>query len=112
MFGGLTFMVAGRMCVGVDGRDLLLRLGPEDAARALDEPHVRPMDFTGRPVRGFVFVSPPAFRSRALLARWIERAVVYAEATSPAEKRARGGTASGSAASRRRRAPARGDSSG
>ena len=46
MFGGIAFMLAGNMCCGVIGEDLLVRLG-DDAERALAEPHTRPMDFTG-----------------------------------------------------------------
>jgi len=49
MFGGLAFMVAGHMAVGIVGAELMVRLGQERAAAALAEEHVRPMDFTGRP---------------------------------------------------------------
>lgn len=55
MFGGIAFMVAGHMAVGVVDSELMLRLGPEGAERALSEPHIRPMDFTGRPMKGYVF---------------------------------------------------------
>lgn len=47
MFGGIAFMVAGNMAVGVIGEDLMVRLDPADAEKALGEPHARPMDFTG-----------------------------------------------------------------
>jgi TfoX/Sxy family transcriptional regulator of competence genes len=79
MFGGLTFMVAGRMCCGVHGDELILRLGPEGAEKALRSPHVRPMDFTGRPMRGFVTVRPEGL-SGERLQRWVERAVAFAVA--------------------------------
>jgi TfoX/Sxy family transcriptional regulator of competence genes len=52
MFGGIAFMVGGHMACGVIGQDLMLRLGPEATQRALREPNVRPMDFTGRPSGG------------------------------------------------------------
>jgi hypothetical protein len=52
MFGGLAFMVNGHMCCGIIRDDLMLRLGADQAGQALKEPHVRPMDFTGRPLRG------------------------------------------------------------
>lgn len=52
MFGGLTFMVGGHMCCGVTGDDLMVRLEPAAAEAALAEPGVRPMDFTGRPLKG------------------------------------------------------------
>jgi hypothetical protein len=54
MFGGLTFMVAGRMWCGVARDELIVRLDPDREADALAQPHARPMDFTGRPMRGFV----------------------------------------------------------
>jgi hypothetical protein len=60
MFGGLAFMVGGHMACGVLGDDLVLRLGPEGAEDGLERPGVRPMDFTGRPLKGYVFVAPTA----------------------------------------------------
>ncbi len=54
MFGGLAFMVAGHMATGVVGDELMLRLGPERTAAALERPGMRPMDMTGRVMRGFV----------------------------------------------------------
>src|ERR1700758_2146887 len=56
MFGGLTFMVAGHMCCGVNRNELIVRLDPDDMGRALARPHARPMDLTRRPMRGFVTV--------------------------------------------------------
>jgi len=49
MFGGLTFMVAGHMCCGVNGDELIVRLDPDHEGDALAKSHARPMDFTGRP---------------------------------------------------------------
>jgi TfoX/Sxy family transcriptional regulator of competence genes len=74
MFGGLAFMVNGHMCCGISGDDLMLRLGPDRAERALEEPHVRPMDFTGRPMRGYVYVAAPGLRTEATLRRWLQLA--------------------------------------
>jgi TfoX/Sxy family transcriptional regulator of competence genes len=79
MFGGLTFMVAGHMCCGVHGDELILRLGPDGAEQALESPHVGPMDFTGRPMRGFVTVRPDGLAGEQLR-RWVERAAAYATA--------------------------------
>ncbi|MGH3297000.1 MAG: TfoX/Sxy family protein [Trebonia sp.] len=56
MFGGLAFLLGGRTFCGIVKDALMARLGPEGADRALDQPHVRPMDFTGRPMKGMVFV--------------------------------------------------------
>jgi TfoX N-terminal domain len=58
MFGGIAFMVGGNMACGVLGEDLIVRLAPEEAEAALREPHTRPFDATGRPMRGWLFVSP------------------------------------------------------
>lgn len=77
MFGGLAFMVAGHMCCGVTGHDLVLRLGADRADAALGEPHTRPMDFTGRPMKGFVYVSPAGLGTAAELRRWIDRATAF-----------------------------------
>jgi len=77
MFGGITFMVGGHMACGVVGQELMLRLGREAAEQALREPHVRAMDFTGRPSRGAVFVSADGLRHSRDLKRWIDAAMAY-----------------------------------
>jgi TfoX/Sxy family transcriptional regulator of competence genes len=82
MFGGLTFMVAGHMCCGVNGDELILRLGPDRATEALAVPHARPMDFTGRPLTGFVTVDRQGLSGRAL-AKWVREAVAWAESLPP-----------------------------
>ena len=66
MFGGLAFMIDGHMCCGIVGDDLMLRLGPDGAKTALERPHVREMDFTGRPMTAMVFVAPDWLRRAAL----------------------------------------------
>ena len=76
MFGGLAFMVRGYMTVGVLGDSLMVKLGPEGAASALEKPGVRPMDFTGRPMKAMVFVDEGALRGRRL-AQWVDRAVEF-----------------------------------
>src|ERR1700730_1943109 len=75
MVGGLSFMVAGSMCCGVTGSALMVRVGAEARDRALAEPHVRPMEFAGRPLAAFVCVDPPGFRTDATLRVWIQRGV-------------------------------------
>jgi len=77
MFGGIAFMVGGHMCCGVNGSNLMLRLGEAQAAAALEHPQTRPMDFTGRPMKGFVYVSPEGTRSQDDLRAWIERAAQH-----------------------------------
>ena len=82
MFGGLTFMVGGHMCCGVNGDELIVRLDPDQENDALARPHARPMDFTGRPMRGFVTVQPEGLKG-AQLNRWVREAVAQAESLSP-----------------------------
>jgi TfoX N-terminal domain len=59
MFGGVAFLLSGHMAAGVAGPSAMLRLGEEAAQEALAHPNVRPMDFTGRPMRGYVFADRP-----------------------------------------------------
>ena len=74
MFGGLTFMLRGHMSVGVLGEEFMVRVGPDSYESALKEPHARRMDFTGRPMKGFVFVEPDGFSSDQDLSAWLARA--------------------------------------
>jgi TfoX/Sxy family transcriptional regulator of competence genes len=78
MFGGIAFMVRGRMCVGIVKEDLMVRVGAAAHDALAQEPNARPMDFTGRPMKGFLFVSPDGFESDAELERWIARGVAHA----------------------------------
>jgi len=82
MFGGLAFMLGGHMFCGVVKDTLMVRLGPDGAGRALDRPHVRPMDFTGRPMKGMVFVEPGGLHGAALR-RWVDAAACYARSLPP-----------------------------
>lgn len=71
MFGGLAFLLDGSMSVGVVGDELLVRVGAERHERALARPHARIMDFTGRPMKGWVFVARAGFEDDADLASWL-----------------------------------------
>ena len=73
------------MCCGVLKDDLVARISVKDHEDALNKPHVRPMDFTGRPMRGYVYVEPAALRSTRSLEAWLEKAVAFT-ATLPAKK--------------------------
>jgi TfoX/Sxy family transcriptional regulator of competence genes len=83
MFGGLAFMVGGHMACGVLGDDLILRLGPDRALEALERPGVRPMDFTGRPLKGYVYVSPPAVGDDDALRDWLGGALAFVATLPP-----------------------------
>ena len=83
MFGGISFMLGGNMCCGVMGNDLVVRVGPERHEEALAKPHARPMDFTGRPLRGLVYVGPVAHQADDTLREWVKRGVDFAESLPP-----------------------------
>jgi hypothetical protein len=87
MFGGVAFMLRGHMCCGILGTTLMVRLAPGEAQALLAPPHVRPMDFTGRPMRGFLYVDAPAIRSGPALKKWVDREVAYAASLPPKQKR-------------------------
>ncbi len=96
MFGGLSFMMHGNMCCGVVDSRLMVRVGPKAYEASLARPHARPMDFTGRPMRGMVFVEAAGIRTKRTLSPWVERGVAFA-----ASLPAKGGATSGSSASSR-----------
>jgi hypothetical protein len=73
MFGGVAFMPGGKMFCGTVGDDLMVRVGPSRYEECLPLAHVRPMDFTGKPMRGYVFVGHQGCRTAKTLARWIDR---------------------------------------
>jgi len=72
MFGGLAFLVNGHMCCGIVGTNLVVRTGPDAFAHALERPHARPMDFTVRPMTGFVYVGPAGYQSDRDLKSWTQ----------------------------------------
>ena len=78
MFGGLSFMLRGNMCCGVEKENLMVRVGPDAYDEALAQPAARLMDFTGRPMKGMVFVGPEGYESDEGLRSWVERGVEYA----------------------------------
>jgi TfoX/Sxy family transcriptional regulator of competence genes len=98
MFGGLAFLVRGAMSVGIVKDELMVRVGPEAYDELVCQPHARRMDFTGRPMKGFVYVAAPGFESDADLERWVARGVAFAtslpeKGLPPAKGRGRGARA-------------------
>lgn len=71
MFGGLAFLVGGKVCCGVMGTDLMVRVPKAEHEAVLRQLHVRPMDFTGRSLKGFVYVSAAGTTSAPALRQWI-----------------------------------------
>jgi hypothetical protein len=86
MFGGMCFMLFGHMACGIVGDELMVRLDPKQYDDALSRPHARPMDFTGRPMKGMVYVGAGGFKSEAALEEWVERGAGFV-ATLPPKRR-------------------------
>jgi TfoX/Sxy family transcriptional regulator of competence genes len=78
MFGGIAFMIRGHMSVGIVKDALMVRVGTEQHEKLLRRPHARPMDFTGRPMKGFLFVDSSGLESDTDLEEWIAHGVDYA----------------------------------
>lgn len=83
MFGGLCFTLRGHMIVGVLKDELMVRLPKEDDEEILKEPWVRPMDFTGRRMRGLYFVAPAGLTKRSAVKKWIGRCAAYVAGLPP-----------------------------
>lgn len=83
MFGGIAFMLSGHMCCGVVNDTLMARVGPDQYAEALSQPHAREMDFTGKPLNGFIYVAPEGFESDEDLHDWIQRCEKFIRSLPP-----------------------------
>ena len=80
MFGGISFMYKGKMSVGIVKNDLCVRFLEDKYPDLLNEEHVRPMDFTGKPLKEMAFVSSEGFENEEDLKRWIHISIEHAEA--------------------------------
>lgn len=78
MFGGLCFMVNGNMACGVEKNKLVVRVGPDDYENYLKQKYVRKMDFTGKPLKGFIYVMPEGLRRTDSLSKWIDKGIQFA----------------------------------
>jgi TfoX/Sxy family transcriptional regulator of competence genes len=83
MFGGLCFMSSGNMCFGLVGSELMVRVGPDAYDEALRLPHAREMDFTGRTMRGMVYVAEDGISEDDDLERWMRRGLHYGSSLPP-----------------------------
>lgn len=83
MFGGLAFMLGGHMCVGIIGETLMVRVGPLRYAEALCRKHVREMDFTGKPMKGYVYVAPEGIAEDSALEAWINLSAEFVASLPP-----------------------------
>ena len=92
MFGGLAFLLHGKMFCGVSGEELMVRVGPEAYLQALSKPHTRLMDFTGKPMTGYVFVTAKGLKTQQTVAGWVRNGLDFVntlirEANKPAKPR-------------------------
>jgi TfoX/Sxy family transcriptional regulator of competence genes len=83
MFGGICYLLSGNMCCGVLRDELILRLSLERAEKALKKKRTRVFDMTGRPMKGFVVVSPEGIRTDEALKKWLVEAADYASSLPP-----------------------------
>lgn len=86
MFGGLTFMVSAHMCCGIVGDELMVRVGPEAYREALQKPHAREMDFTGKSLKGMVYVGIEGLEQDDDLGDWIARGLDFIQTLPPKKK--------------------------
>ena len=79
MFGGVAYLLNGNMCVGVHKDWLIARAGERGAAPLLERAHVRPMDITGKPMKGWIMVGPDGLKKKADLRRYVDAALTFVE---------------------------------
>lgn len=78
MFGGIGFLLNGNMCCGVLGKEMIVRLDPAEAESALKKAETRVFDFSGRPMKGWLFVRGKNVSTDDGLKGWVKMAVAYA----------------------------------
>ena len=83
MFGGLCFMLNGNMACGILGSEMVVRVGRENLEHALSQPHSRPFDMTGRPIRSFVYVAAEGIATSEGLEDWAGKGITFAAALPP-----------------------------
>jgi len=83
MFGGIAFMLQGNFACGVNQENLIVRVGREQYEAALARPHCREMDFTRRPMKGWVYVASAGYEAEADLTTWVQQGVNYALSLPP-----------------------------
>jgi TfoX/Sxy family transcriptional regulator of competence genes len=87
MFGGLCFMVNGKMCVGVEQERMMLRIGPDVFEEALEKEGCLPMDFTGKVMKGYVFVDKDVLNTKKQLLYWVNLALDYNKIAKASKKK-------------------------
>ncbi len=89
MFGGLAFMLNDYMLVGITDERLMARVGPDNYEMALQKPFVTPMDFTGRPMKGYVYVQPGGIEEDEELAYWVDLCAAFVKTLPPKKPKKR-----------------------
>ncbi len=87
MFGGLCFMVNHKMCVGVEQERMMIRLDPAIYDEVMEKEGCHPMDFTGKPMRGYVFVDADVLTTQKKLDYWIQLALDFNQDAKPSKKK-------------------------
>jgi TfoX/Sxy family transcriptional regulator of competence genes len=87
MFGGLCFMVNDKMCVGVEKERLMVRLDPARYEEVITKEGCKPMDFTGKVMKGYVFVDIEALNTKKKLEYWIRLALEYNKIAKASKKK-------------------------
>ena len=105
MFGGLCFMVDGKMCVGVESDRMMLRIGPDVFEEALEKDGCTPMDFTGTVMKGYVFVDSDALATNKQLDHWMKLALDFNKIAKAAKKKSTKAAKKGAKAPKKRSAP-------
>lgn len=83
MFGGLCFMVSRHMCCGIVGERLMARVGPLNYEKCLSKAHVKKMDFTGKPMKGMVYVEPDGLAEDDDLVYWVDTCLQFLKTLPP-----------------------------
>ncbi|MCF6257014.1 MAG: TfoX/Sxy family protein [Gammaproteobacteria bacterium] len=83
MFGGLCFMVSNHMCCGIVKDILMLRVGPDNYESCLTKNHASEMNFTGKAMKGMVYIAPEGFDSDMELAEWVGICTEFVESLLP-----------------------------
>lgn len=87
MFGGLCFMVNEKMCVGVESERVMVRLDPEKYDEVMEKEGCMPMDFTGKVMKGYVFVDAAVLKTKKQLDYWVQLALAYNTIAKPSKKK-------------------------
>lgn len=86
MFGGLCFLINGNMALGLVNEDLMIRVRPDSYEKMLSQPHLRKMDFTGKPLKGFLYIDAKGTESEKDLRKWVLKGIEFARSLPPKKK--------------------------